>query len=398
MTKRTSSTVPRLLLCADIRHTLGATEYAFLSFLSFAMRGRSALGLASVDVQMPRSLGGLRMEMLQTRPSLEALSDAAGIMPWFDQDQPIPCDHAHYDIRITDKLTSQLPAPGVVPPVYNTTLHPPVAGFIDDIWSYLRAAIAAHDIESGGRQRPLRVSLSLVQASLGPLAHAGATLHTEALSLIRELTPAAPPAASRLGALHTHAPSLLSTSTTSPCAYVFLGLFLGVGKSSLGNRSKSTEAFRRSIVDEVVREARSRGVGCARLNAVFDSPSSEATAAALFGKVDGAFGLSFVEKRTFHSPVEQWREFADASHAAGRAGAEAPTAELLDNLVLTQSVQSAAAYVCLAVIHSPARANTAPSPSPPVRAARALGRLPGTAAHQPFRVLLGGLAAEQAFH
>ena len=45
-----------LVVCADIRHTLGASEYAYLSFLTFATHARRRLGMFSaVVVLLPRS-------------------------------------------------------------------------------------------------------------------------------------------------------------------------------------------------------------------------------------------------------------------------------------------------------------------------------------------------------
>ena len=217
---------PSLVLCADIRHTLGASEYAYLSFLAIASRARRRLGMfGAVVVLLPRSLGGLRMDLLVTRDSLEAYGRGAGLTLLLDSDAGAAghsCDHSNNDIRVTDKVRthSSLLLP-ISPPQYNMTSRPPLDTFLDGVWSYIDAAAIAR----GRRTGSLRVSLSLVQASMGPLAHAASLLHTEALDIVRALAIAAPPQSLRLHPAHS--PS--SATPPSSCAYVFLGLFLGTG-------------------------------------------------------------------------------------------------------------------------------------------------------------------------
>ena len=57
-------TGPRVLFCADILHTQGASLYSLLSFLSLVVRARRTLRVR-IAVRMPVSLAGLRLKAPQ---------------------------------------------------------------------------------------------------------------------------------------------------------------------------------------------------------------------------------------------------------------------------------------------------------------------------------------------
>ena len=202
------------VLCGDIRHTLGATEYAWLSYLALAMRCRQVLN-ADVQVYLPRSLGGLRADLTVARQSLNTAMGAAGVaLEWTTASS---CDHENYDIRVTDHLHSRLDVGMPPPPAFNASHPRALDEFMEGMWAYLRAAATSRTARPAGG--PLRISLSLVQATPGPLAHAAAALHAEALAVIRAAEIARPFAAAGHPRGHP----------SSSCAYVFLGLHLGVG-------------------------------------------------------------------------------------------------------------------------------------------------------------------------
>ena len=300
----------QLLFCADIRHTLGATEYALTSYLAIVLRARAELHDINIVAQLPQSLGGLTARLLYTNESLRVLAKSAGVS--FQGDDEAACSHAHNDLRVTDKVRAA-DALTVTPlPVYDLAARAGVSTFLSGLWDALRAAL---------RQRTnLVVSLSLLQASLGPLAHAGAALNEESLRTVTHLSVLPPPPAS--------CPSSAASSLAPTCAYVFLGLHMGVGAINLASSTRNQESFRSTVASVVANKSRANGLSCARLNAVFSSDESRAAARAAFRLVDADFEVTLVEKHRFQSAVKQWSEFGGANGTASQS----PTEELLENL------------------------------------------------------------------
>ena len=75
---KASTTQPAVLvLCADLRHTQGAAEYAFLSFISLAVRLRTVVQLP-MEVQVPRAAPHLSLDELFTNSSMAELARANG--------------------------------------------------------------------------------------------------------------------------------------------------------------------------------------------------------------------------------------------------------------------------------------------------------------------------------
>ena len=311
---------PALVLCGDIRHTLGATEYAWLSFLAIALRVRKEVA-APIEVYMPLSLGGLRADMTVTRSSLSSIGRRYGFT--MSLSEPVSCDHDHNDVRVTDRMSAG--GTMVIPPLPTYTemvertqrnLYPQqhLDVFLQGMMSHLRAATAAETSTQQRSNSPLRVSLSLVQATPGPLAHFGALLHEESLELVRALEIAPPPTATAAG---------------SECAYVFLGLHLGVGLIEL-KTTQQIQHFQFSIAVHIVRAAKDAGLRCATLNAVFARDGGVSQSIMLDVFAASRLNVSVVTKHSFKGPMEQWRQFY-----SGQRGADTgirPTAELLENL------------------------------------------------------------------
>lgn len=285
-----------LHLCADIRHTLGASEYSFLSFLSLAMRARKELHVP-IRATVPTSLGGLHLGMLFTRASFDQLAREAHISLDLDggpRGSASRCDHESYDVRITNRTIIRLGAlSDALPelPSYDSTprARPNPAAFHAQIWSLLRA-IVAHK----AAPPVVRVSLSLLQATHGALSHASATLHAEALRAVSTLRFAG--ADGDDGRLARR------------CSYAFIGLASGLGTVSLDERAQ--RAFRATAA-ELVRLTREEGLDCLTLNAVVD-PNARAAVHAAFGDVDAHFKISLVEKKSFTSINDLWGSFTGA--------------------------------------------------------------------------------------
>ena len=304
----------RFLLCGDVRHTLGATEYAWLSYLAFALRLRQ---IAPVELAMPLSLGGLSADMTVTRASLESFARRARILLHTTDDL---CDHERNDIRITDRLTATNArlatlAGAMAAPVFNASSPRKLDAFLDGIWAFLRAAVT---LETAG---PLRVSISLVQATAGPLAHASAALHAEALSIIRALEIA--PAPSQAVLQRSEASMGGAEAAPTACAYVFLGLFMGVGPIALSTPQQK-HTFESDVASVVARASAALGVRCAVLNAVFKAEdASHRTALGIFQRVDSSLAVSLVPKVHFRGPLAQWRDFASEAQGKAQAGKQA---------------------------------------------------------------------------
>ena len=68
-------TGPRVLFCADILHTQGASLYSLLSFLSLVVRARRTLRVR-IAVRMPVSLAGLRLKARQLVTGLYTIASS----------------------------------------------------------------------------------------------------------------------------------------------------------------------------------------------------------------------------------------------------------------------------------------------------------------------------------
>ena len=277
---------PQIHLCADIRHTLGASEYAFLSFLALVLRARQELRVPIVAT-IPTSLGGLHLGMLFTTASLSALESDAQIALEAKErpaDSEPQCDHEHYDIRVTDKTWTQQLAPELVralPPLprYNIKLktqglRPHPGAFYQQIWDVLKAIIRHSSAPS-----IIRVSLSLLQATFGPLSHASMHFHVEALRAVRTLQFSSFEAAAAL--------------PPPKCAYAFIGLLSGLGDLSASLR---VHGSLRAVATEAVRVSRRMGLGCLRLNAVIEKAETRRVVRNIFDAIDGDFELTLVDK------------------------------------------------------------------------------------------------------
>ena len=115
-----------VVLCADIMHTQGASDYSFLSFLSFALRARKQLG-TKIAVVIPEGLGGLDLSRLYTPESFAALAHHADLL-WYSRRS---CDHRNFDIRISDTLRvrKQFNLSGEPGPLYDIRRRPHPAAF-----------------------------------------------------------------------------------------------------------------------------------------------------------------------------------------------------------------------------------------------------------------------------
>ena len=380
-----------IILCADVRHTLGATEYAWLSYLAFAARLRTELAVP-VTVLVSPSLGGLQMNMTVTVTSLNALEKATRLTIRLAPSSS-ECNHENNDILITDRVVDHSSGADVevvskvaISPY--TTSPTVLKGFLDAIWRHLRVLrdaraapatsarpLAALTPQARSSQRPrttsgppLRISLSLVQATAGPLAHASAVLHDEAFMVMRALEIASPPgtlenqtsctdmdhrcgewakAHSWIKSSYIKAQALAefckqssivqacpnacirkpAGACASQCAYVFLGLAMGVYRIKLSTTQKgqAEKAFE-ELASNVSWLVNRSGLQCARLNAVFEPDGSEQRALSLFARLSPSLNVTIVRKHSFKGATHQWHEFAKFG------GAGAPTAELVENL------------------------------------------------------------------
>tara|TARA_B110001452_G_scaffold7762_1_gene6889 strand:+ start:2278 stop:3540 length:1263 start_codon:yes stop_codon:yes gene_type:complete len=285
-------------LCADIRHTLGASEYSFLSFLSLAMRARQELRVP-IRATVPTSLGGLHLGMLFTRASFDQLARETHIsldLAGETGGSASRCDHENFDVRITNRTIVRLggDVSDALPelPSYDSAqrARPHPAAFHGQVWSLLRA-IVAHK----AAPRVVRVSLSLLQATHGVLSHSSATLHAEALHAV--------------GTLQFAGADGDGGRSARRCSYAFLGLAAGLGTVSLEERAQ--RAFR-ATATELVRLSRAEGLDCLTLNAVVD-PNARAAVHAVFGDVDAQFKVSLVEKKSFTSINDLWGSYTGAT-------------------------------------------------------------------------------------
>ena len=392
-TPRSHSAPPKMniILCADVRHTLGATEYAWLSYLAFAARLRTELAVP-VTVLVSPSLGGLQMNMTVTVTSLNALEKATRLTIRLAPSSS-ECNHENNDILITDRVVdhssgAEVEVVSKVAISPYTTSPTVLKGFLDAIWRHLRVLrdaraapatsarpLAALTPQARSSQRPrttsgppLRISLSLVQATAGPLAHASAVLHDEAFVVMRALEIASPPgtlenqtsctdmdhrcgewakAHSWIKSSYIKAQALAefckqssivqacpnacirkpAGACASQCAYVFLGLAMGVYRIKLSTTQKgqAEKAFE-ELASNVSWLVNRSGLQCARLNAVFEPDGSEQRALSLFARLSPSLNVTIVRKHSFKGATHQWHEFAKFG------GAGAPTAELVENL------------------------------------------------------------------
>ena len=192
-TSEASSHATGVLLCADIKHSQGASEYALLSFLRFALRMRSELPREHIlGVQMPEGIDGLHLGMLFTPHSLAELSNQTGI-EW--RTSPT-CDYRSFDVRVGDRVrlgsalqqklkhspwnsSAALPHYDMKRRSYPAAYYQVVIQYLIDILRVMR-----------GRQPGfylLRCSLVLIQARLTPLVHAALPFHEQAMKIVRTL-------------------------------------------------------------------------------------------------------------------------------------------------------------------------------------------------------------------
>ena len=270
------------LVCADIMHTQGATDYAFLSFLSVALRLRKELG-TRLAVRIPEGLGWLDMRRLYTAKSFVALAASADIV-W---DYSHTCDHSNFDIRIANTirtrgvlLSSRHDENRSVIPQYDHRHHPHPLPFFTEVWAYLRAELLRASSEP-----VLRISFALLQATDTVWSHAAAVLHPEAMQVVStlEFSPGEVPS-------DAYASSL---AHGRPCGYVFFSLKSVFGAVKLRPAACAGDACRhldalehqfRLAAAKIVELHAEIGLDCAYVNAVVDTPESEAKIPRLFAE------------------------------------------------------------------------------------------------------------------
>lgn len=174
--------------CATIEHTQGASEYAFISFAAIVLRAQRELA-APLHVQIPLSLGGLRLDMLYTEQSLAALASRGGFK-WLPS--RLVCDAP--DVIVSDHVAIRGDNRTLMGVAGNRGLKYTASHgseFLQSTWATLRAAGTAKRRANTGveESRRLRVSFALLAWTPGPLAHAHALLREETLDVLRLLEP-----------------------------------------------------------------------------------------------------------------------------------------------------------------------------------------------------------------
>ena len=335
----------KAVLCADIMHTQGASDYAFVSFLSFALMARKELAM-TLSVRIPVGVGRLDLRMLYTQRSLEALAANGG----FTFEESIPCDYETFDVRISDTIRLREGFNAVAGPVpeYNLSTRPHPRAYLSGIWPYLRTVVAqAH------AQPVLRISLALLLATHGVLAHTAAAFHAEALQVVSTLRFSAGPVAPTPGKL---AGWQMLPGRTRPCGYVFVPLVGAMGVLTLQDPSACSEGrevcallaerekgFRRAA-EEIIKLHAQKNIGCAVINVMVDGPQSELYLRSIFANAsNGSFQVHLPLKPqkhgNFSNMKRQWESYVK------RVNNQLPHEDLIDNIKQRYAASRAPLFV-----------------------------------------------------